>query len=335
MKKILAILLALATLFSLCSCSLLGKDDSDNTTVAETVDESKNSAEEQPTSAKDTETTTKKEVVHAENYITSTDDFIEKLSSLIDTSIYTVREGDNYYTYEMDYDLQKETSYDIDYSVKLGDGTNFALPVPVKEFEKQGWTISQNPEVKAGYVVTGPRMESSQGNYLWNVSAANLTDDTLKFNECDLVGCKIELYTTDHKNVADGAIDFIICDTITEASTLEDIIKRLGNPTIVSCNISEYNGEYDRTKITLGYEQLGEVYDGLEFELSGDGNYIVSVKYRRQNIKTIDLQFNKGQLRSFLQKAGCFGSNRAARFALIYKTALEYIALFCYNVTVL
>lgn len=42
MKKILAILLALATLFSLCSCSLLGKDDGETTTAQNQADSNEN-----------------------------------------------------------------------------------------------------------------------------------------------------------------------------------------------------------------------------------------------------------------------------------------------------
>ncbi len=285
MKKLLAILIALATVLSLCSCSANKGNE----------DESTNAGENDVTSNVVTETqadneTTKESVVHAENYITNEDTFVEKLSSLIDVSLYNYTEYDNSLggQYMMDYDLQKKTSYNIDYGVKLDDGTEFTLPVPIKDLEKLGWTLTNNPKVEPGKIVSGPSLKNSDGDYLYFVSAANFTENTLDFSECILTAYKIELYTTDHKSEHPNAIGFTMCDTITEASTLEDIIQELGNPTSVSAYIYEHDGEYQKTTITLSYDQFGEVYNGLKFELSGDGNYIVKVEYSKSEVTTMN-----------------------------------------------
>lgn len=228
------------------------------------------------------EATVKNEPSHTQIYITSKEDFIAKIKTLIDISLYEENDYESTYSYTMKFDIQQKTEYDFDYGIELGDGTKFALPVPVKTLGNQGWTLNQNPEVKPDNVLSGPRLVNSQGNTLVFVSAVNNSDDTLDFDECDLVGYNIELYSHDLKEPSNSAIDFTVCGTITQNSTLEDIIAKLGNPSKVMCNVVEYSGEYQRTEITITYEQLGSPYNYLEFVLSGDGNYITEMEYSKK-----------------------------------------------------
>lgn len=225
----------------------------------------------------------------AKGYITSKDAFVNKMTELLDLSLYAELNESSVgtsetYSYRLNYGNEKE--YDLNYHVKLGDGTEFTMPITFSELEKKGWVLqeSSQPEMEMGAnLMTIGRVENASGQSL-GVTAYNPTDKTITFKECTVIRVESQQYDlTDPINPTEklnSAIDFTICDSLTNASTLEDIISRLGNPSSVFCalNFNE-DGTYDDSKITITYTQKSSAYSSIEFKLSGDGNYITEIDY--------------------------------------------------------
>lgn len=285
MKKfrLLSLVLALLMIVTIfAGCGSKGNTD-------ETVD---NSTDEQLTtdtgSNEITNSTESNIEVDTSNkdYITSKDAFVQKMTELLDMTLYTdLNEGDytsfRSYYYQLDYENKKE--YDLDYKIKLGDGSEFTMPITFSELEEKGWILleSSDPEREMGAnLMTFGVIENASGKRL-DVAAYNPTDKTITFKECTVINVDAQQYSTfDPTEKLDDAIDFTVCGSLTNASTLEDIINKLGNPYSIDYTLHfDEEGKYTNSDIRITYMQKSSAYSQLVFELSGDGNYITTVNY--------------------------------------------------------
>lgn len=217
------------------------------------------------------------------NYITSKETFVEKMDELIDLSLYEDLDEDegtlSTYTYELKDDDKNDC--ELNRKILLGDGTEFTFPISVKELENLGWTVTNggDTELKANHFIFGVTVENAEGKVL-KLSVINTTQETLLAKECTIFSVETKQFKdyTDAAEKEEVAINFSVCDSLNNASNLEDIIEVLGNPDSVECTLrSGYEEGYTRSEITIVYEN--EDYTDIEFVLSGNGNYIKSMSY--------------------------------------------------------
>lgn len=289
MKKVLAIVLCLALVMTLAACG--SKPDAETTPT-----EQQTKATEAPTATKPVEKETVAATEPTENtsnskgYITSKEAFISKVETLVDTSLYSESLEDDdddslqkfqIYSYELKWENEKE--YDLDYSIKLSDGTNFTLPVTVAELEKQGWTLSAydaDRNLSAGYM-TWANLKNTSGKELY-VGICNLSEETIQLKEGTVNLVSADQYSSNDNfsKRLDEAVDFTVCGSLTNSSTLEDIVKRLGAPSFIAWTVYvDDDGAYEYSKLEVEYVQKSSVYSHIYFTLSGDGNYITDVSY--------------------------------------------------------
>lgn len=224
--------------------------------------------------------------VSDKGFITTKDAFVNKVAELLDVSFYSdLTESDNtsFKIYYYQVKPENEQEYDLDYKIKLGDGSEFTMPITFSELEKKGWILQESSdpdrEIESGFMTFGT-VENASGKTL-SVAAYNPTDKTIAFKECTVINVDSQQYSTfDSTEKLSDAIDFTVCDSLTNASTLEDIVEVLGNPYSISCTL-RYDGEgkYTNSEITVTYMQKSSAYSQIEFELSGDGDYITCVSY--------------------------------------------------------
>ncbi len=258
--KILAVILACTA--TVCSMQGCGKDGGEQVNNASESQTNNHSTFEYvaDTSNKD--------------YVKTKEDFTEKISALLDLSLYnelseSEEPGYSSYIYTIKYENEKD--FPLDYTVMLGDGSTIALLKPISELEDEGWSLTSNstPDriLNPNTLLPTAYIQNADGKKL-DIEGANLSDTPLAFKDCKITG--IDLGVDD--------ISYVVCNTITNAATLEDIIKQLGAPTTIYFSI---HGDGAASYITLEYVQKSNPRNNLEFKLSADGNYILNTSYGR------------------------------------------------------
>ncbi|MBE6768209.1 MAG: hypothetical protein E7549_04775 [Ruminococcaceae bacterium] len=290
--KLLSLLLVLVMLLSLLAgCGekevvLDTPTEEDGTSAVTTTTTTTRVTEED----EETYTTTKAEPsdVPAEGYITSKETFIQRMDEMLDLSLYnelyeSTSEFFDSYSYSIQYDHKQE--YDLDYTCQLDDGSEIAMPMTFDELAKEGWTLSneaQGEQEISANCIAFPHIKNKDNNDI-GISVYNSTKEAITLKECVLMQMRLTQYSTyDPSEREEGAIGFTVCGNLTEASTTKEIIKRLGNPSNVYCSISKSDeGEYRNTRLTLTYRQP-DIRGSIEFQLSGDGDYILQVTYEAE-----------------------------------------------------
>lgn len=274
----LALLLAVITLLaSLCACGeeATNKEDNKTTTISEETTD--NITPEDVTTP----------VVSTDSaYITSKEDMDLIIDTIPDAN-YTVSErtytdtNSTHYTYDL---TTNTNDYNFNYKVKLGDGTEFTMPVSVKDIEASGWstTISKDETYAANSAPASsfPFINSNNNEIGCYIRNNNSNDATLE--ECDITGIELNLYKfgytpSYHIEKDDKAIDFTICDNITNDSTIEDVINSLGAPTKIRLHVCGDHGGY--CDVELVYVQNSNAKQQITFIFSGDENRIMQFHY--------------------------------------------------------
>lgn len=275
-KRLLA--LALAVMLMLTAFAGCGKKDAEKEEKKEPVSQS-----EEKTDEKKVDTNVPAE----ETGITSKESFVNTMSKLLDLSLYMdLSESYNgsydSFSYRMKYENQKD--YDLDKKVRFADGSEITLPVKVAELSSKGWNFaydsSAGEELKSGYETASIGFKNSSGKQ-FDSYVYNHTSITTTLDNCEVSGIIVNQYGTINPNEKiDTAIGFTVCGTITENSTLEDIIARLGNPTSVSCYVHRDDaGAFKYSKVNIEYMQDSAPSNWLKFTLSGDKGYITEMSY--------------------------------------------------------
>lgn len=267
--KLLALLTAsLMIITLLCGCG----DNKTNTEESQV----ESSASVITTDAPDT----KQPQTSNASYITSKEDFDELFDTILPDTGYYLEEssGSTYNSYHYSLVPEDMVDYDLDYSVKHSDGTEFTLPISVKDIESKGWNFKdsdyKDETLSSGYAFASsiPFVNSQDSTMRFYIF--NDTDDKAKLTDCTASGVEFE--------IPDATADyFTICGNITNNSTIEDIINCLGAPSTIDLTIwNNDNGEYDRTNIKLTFTQKSNLTSSLYFEISGDENRITNLQYK-------------------------------------------------------
>ncbi len=223
----------------------------------------------------------------AKGFITTKDAFTAKLSGLIDLSLYQpLSEGTSIYTYTLD--SKNHEDYPLDYKVKLEDDTEFTLPITLNELKKKGWThnLDENHTMEAHtYFLTSTTLSNPAGKEI-SVGIENDSDQTLSLGECTVYEVvsnqyRFSKYTqTANEAKFSKAAAFTVCNTITNQSTMEDVIAQLGNPYNIYLSVShDGNGNFKTSSITLTYDQKS-LKGELKLSFSGDTKYLTEITYK-------------------------------------------------------
>ncbi len=279
MKKFRILALVLAMAIVLCVLSGCGEkaDNKDNNAGGNSTVQ--NEQQDNTTSGMQDNSTTDASANSNPKSITTKQEFSSVVGSLVDLTKYNdLSENSQTYSYTLKSENKKE--YDLDYSIKLGDDTKFTMPITIKDMESKGWKIkySSDQEISPGYM-TWEVLENDSGKNI-RVSVYNATDKKTTTQGCTVIGFESTQYDIhDLSSKVKSAEDFTVCDSLTQASTFEDIVKRLGEPTSIHCSIREADGKFDYSKITVEYSQKSSAYSYIHFELSGADDRIALVKY--------------------------------------------------------
>ena len=264
--RVLAIVLAIMLLVTTTGCHKAPAEEAEKPANAESANapsmEAAAKPEDESVTPADTSLT---------NYITSKDDFTNVLGSIVDLSLYELEDDDDSCNYYLKY--ENEISYDLDHNVVLSDGTEFTLDTPFSELESQGWVLfDPEQELDAGYL-TWDVCKNSNGQELY-IGIYNPTESTLTAKECTVCFIELTLFSSlDFSEKIDTTPGFTICKTITQASTLEEIVGQLGMPSSIYYSNSDGLDSY----ISIEYTQPNNSYDYLNFRVSANGNYIVEI----------------------------------------------------------
>lgn len=212
-----------------------------------------------------------------EGYITTKEAFLEKMESLLDMSKYGEVETDDKNSW-FSFTAKSKADYGLDFTVKFGDGTTISLPCSYADLEKQGWMLTADPEqeLEANHIAFGSIKNATKQKV--NVDIRSPRDKSAKYQDCSFASISF--------NVRDGfscewesdAPTFTVCETITENSTLEELIDTLGSPYHIYFSQSySSEGEYLRSLLHVTFEQADGSY--LEFHLSGDTGLITEIHY--------------------------------------------------------
>ncbi len=278
----LALLLAVITLLaSLCACGEEAKTE--NSKVTETATK----AEEATTLPVQQETNTPvitdtpiNPAPTGGNYITTKDSFNKELDTLLPDAAYTLDESSVTNGTLYIYTLTDKKDYALDYRVKLSDGAEFTLPVMFSDLANAGWTIpkgSGDNELAPGYATSGV-IRNNSGKEI-SVVAYNPTSVKDMFKNGAV--CKVEFapYLSDG-SVNSKATRFTVCESITESSTVKDVIDRLGAPSKITHKVrTDDSGAYEYSELMLEYTQKSDPNSFIRFNFSGDNNYITKVEY--------------------------------------------------------
>ncbi len=200
------------------------------------------------------------------------DFFNDTIASLIDTSKYEYKDWslEEGYGNSVEYSLESDYAeqYNFDYLIKFADNSEIKLPVTYSEMENLKWNTETAADKQvSNKVQTGVYFTNGTGEkiILWT---QNLVDGDEAY--ANLSDCKFFTIELDARYVS----KYTICGTITESSTMSDIIRALGNPTTI-----DY--DWDDNEIKLYYhEQLNNGYSSISVYLDGKGTTISSIKYQ-------------------------------------------------------
>ena len=128
--------------------------------------------------------------------------------------------------------------------------------------------------------MTWVALENGSGQ-TFSATICNLTENTVAFKDTTVIGMESAQYDSlEPSEKYEDAIDFTVCGSLTNHSTLEEIILLLGNPTTLDITLwYDDSGAYEYAEIEIEYCQADTAGSKLSFVLSGDGDYILSVSY--------------------------------------------------------
>ncbi len=248
MKKLLCIILAISCFFSLVSCSHI--TDNNKTSSALTVPEEKI------------------------GLITDYETFKTELSKHIDLSKYVFTHETpsatlNSYKYELE--EQKLKSAKSNFETEI-DGAKITLPITIEELLNKGFDITEINFKPVYYLDLESKLSfgslkvvSNKGNS-FSAYAINPGENYQgKMKDCLITQIDVSFYENGLDFETDKAplvpqIKFF--KNITKDSSLNEIIKELGYPSVIDYSTAEYNGEITLSTMQLRYDFSNKEYDG-------------------------------------------------------------------------
>ncbi len=250
MKKILCIILTISCFFSLISCS----DINDNN----------NKTSNAP-----------KEKI---GLITDYETFKTEMSKRIDLSKYNFTHESpsatlNSYKYELEKE-QKLKPAKSNFKVEI-DGTEITLPITVEALLKKGFDITEISFEPVYYLDLESNLSSGslkvvtqKGNNFLAYAINPGENYQGKMKDCLVTQVDISFYENGLDFETDNAplvpeIEFF--KNITKDSSLDDIIKELGYPSLIDYSTAEYKGEITISTMQLRYNFSNKECDGYTY----------------------------------------------------------------------
>ena len=250
-KKITALLLASAMVFSLASCNMIGKrdrdDDDDRIERTEDEEETKKTTEEETTE----ETTTEKETEEETTTTTESETEATTEAKREEFSGKVVDFDDmHFFVNGKKYTLGKSTLKEM-----IDDG----VPFEESDLKKLDQKIKKNQRQLTG----GFRIRLDK---FWSalVYVMNVDDDEKTLGECVIYRISVPSLTENYKNEANLTFDFPL------NLTMDELVKAAGEPE--GSNKSHYDGEKYHTD-TYSYKQKSKKFLGSKaftFEFKND-----------------------------------------------------------------
>lgn len=280
MKKIIAILVALATMLSLAACGnyniTIKEKEDDGKSVADSIEENDDSEDEEKEDKKDNkkdkddndEETEAEEKVVVEGVPNFTKD-IEKNQKLLEAYLKTVFDFDEFEEKEEDDDLDEYGYYkvnyykksradaDIDYEIVI-DGNSISMPTDLETLEECGFEFANstyNEDSEFSKNTYGDiTMKNSDGD-TFAVRFLNTSDKNKVLSDCLVTRIDINAQSS-------APVDFSF-NGIDESSSLEELAEEFGTPNRLYCTL------YDdgRVYLYLAYENWGTATDWEEDSL--------------------------------------------------------------------
>lgn len=284
MKKLIAVISALAMLLSLAACGnyeiTIVEKDKETKAVSDSIDENEDEPEEdEEESEEETEEETEKktekesedepEEDDGENskYLSSFKEVKKYLSKFVDLDGYSDQpdsDSDDLYYYSMSYEEDEKTK--VNFNLKIS-GKELDFPARYGDIKKNGFTFAssmhnEKSEQTASTTSMGWYMNAPGGGTV-DIYSVNPEDYDKPVTDLDFYGIRLYGYYFDNKEIVkDNRFSKVkINDSITLNSTVEDVIDEFGTPNNVYIILSEY-----RTEIKFEYrEGTGSLTESLDF----------------------------------------------------------------------
>lgn len=247
MKKILCIMLSISCFFSLISCS----DTNDNNNKTSKAHEEKI------------------------GLITDYETFKTEMSKGIDISKYTFTQESpsatlNSYKYELEKE-EKLKPAKSNFKVEIDD-TEITLPISIEDLLKKGFDITEinfEPvyylDLESNLSFGSLKIVSKKGNNFLAYAINPGENYQGKMKDCLVTQIDISFYENGldfEKDSAPLVPEIRFFKNITKDSSLDDIIKELGYPSLIDYSTAEYKGEITLSTMQLRYNFSNKEYDG-------------------------------------------------------------------------
>lgn len=293
-KKIIAVIAALAMVFSLSACGnyeiTIVEKDAETKAASDSIEENEDEHEKEETEKEIEEDKTEKETEKKKDekdgeFLATFDELRDYLSKELDLDRYAnSSEKESSISYSMSYDENERTEFDC--TLKVG-GKNFDFPATYDDLKENGCRFANsmyNEKSEQPASTIGDYYFTAPGGGALNIKSLNSSDYDKPIVDCEFYGTRLYGYEFDNSAskklaLSSSASDFVINGKIDRDSSALDIINEFGMPNYIFVYFSEF-----RTTVQLKYtEGTGYSTDYLIFDL----NYYDGGTY----IETIDISY--------------------------------------------
>ncbi len=204
------------------------------------------------------------------------EEFKENLAASVNIENYNEgqrEDGSFYYAYFGDI----LSDYDLEFVLALDSETRISIPEGFAKLGGRGWSFKKET---SGNIVLKPLAMTStvcekDGKEIM-VFNKNTSEAPLKCSECVVKRVKIDIYSAEdnYNKKLKTAPDFKLGNEISSKSTMQDVIKAIGEPSEISYTVKDGNCE----GIVMLYQNIGKK-DFIKFAFSPDGKKMASVDY--------------------------------------------------------
>lgn len=201
---------------------------------------------------------------------------------------YTVERGepttypDNAYQIVTTYTLKEKPERTLPIDITLDSEKITLNSTKITNLTNIGWTLvngnKTDSPVKA-HQNTNSVVCSPDGKKAI-IYAANLTDNTINFNDCTIWDIIIEYEKNIYYDGPTEAADFDYADGITSASSLSDIINKLGEPYTIVIDEHFTDDELQYSKISIRYDVRKNINVSFEFRNEGNSSTMIYASFK-------------------------------------------------------
>ena len=172
------------------------------------------------------------------------------------------------------YTLNEDNKKTIPVKIKSGSTEFYLGKTLLKELVEKGWSykgkVNESTTVDAGKT-SAAYLANSDGQLL-RLAVKNNTSDTVAISECVI----IEFGFTNSVSVEGGWADFTFGDSIKKNSSYETVVKAMGSPDKITVSEKYKGNDFSTCSVTMNYsnEAGGKTY-GVSLSYTDDGKTAV------------------------------------------------------------